>query len=39
MQKIIFKNQTNTWYPRIIREFEDDQDEKPMFYFERGDYS
>ena len=30
---------TKTWYPRIIREFEDEKDEQPMLYFEMGEYS
>jgi|APSaa5957512535_1039671.scaffolds.fasta_scaffold368729_2 hypothetical protein len=34
-QKVIQKNELNSrpsFYPRIIREFEDEQDEQPMFY-------
>ncbi len=34
-QKIIQKDESKSrpsFYPRIIREFEDEQDEQPMFY-------
>ena len=34
-QNIIQKNEFNSkvsFYPRIIREFEDERDEEPMFY-------
>lgn len=32
-------NNSTSLYPRIIREFEDDQNESPMFYFEMGEQS
>jgi hypothetical protein len=31
-QNIIEKNKSSSFYPRIIREFEDERDEQPMFY-------